>query len=351
MMIQMVNINHALDWIGEPISDSIKWRYDAYALDEQDPVFQSLSRLHVSLEEAIAARYLQYLYDEVHVKGFTLFQSWSGRHRSGKSLTSCAEGYILDPTFYPRMEKRIIRDHNDLFDEVEWIMKTKTKGAYLSIDEGGVSMASSDWQEKWAQDLAKALQMIGWLLPMFSIAAPSRDFVQSKVRKLIHLHNTVRRSSISSTVIHPYHLLSSDITGKQFHPHPRINLCGQTYVLNSVRITKPPQFLIGAYERIANPAKEEQMKEFVSRAKEKNIKYSPLDLDVAAHIVAANPETFMSFSSQRKRIVLSPELIRSYEGFDKQTDGGVSSYQAKIIKEKAMRILKESGNIKKETTD
>lgn len=348
----MSEVNAPLSWVGEPVIDRVRWTYDAYVLDENDPTFQSMKRLDMDMQQAVAYRYLRYLYDEVHVRGFTLFQSWSGRHRSGKSLTSAAFGYILDETFYDRMEHRIIKSHEEFFDEVEWIMKTKTKGAYISIDEGGVSMASSDWQEKWARDLAKALQMIGWLLPMFSISAPSRDFVQSKVRKLIHIHNAVKRSGNTKTSIYPYHLFTSDITGKLYTPYPSLKLCGQNYTIGRIQVCKPPKFLVKKYEEIANPQKEEKMKDFVDRSRdrltEKMRKDVGLNLDTASKIVASNPEAFRSFSASQNKLILSLDLIRAYEPFNALAENGVSPFDAKIIREKAMKIIRYQEKINKE---
>lgn len=324
---------------------AVQWAYDCYCLDRENEDVKTLLKLRVPLDEVLAQLYFKGLYNKVHREGFTLIQTFGGRHRASKSVTSALEGYMLDKTFFPNIENRIIKDHQQFFDALEWIMKTRTVGAYLQIDEAGASMASSDWAEKWAADVSKATQQLGYLLPYISFTSPSKKFIMSKLRQMVHLDNFLSRPNKFFSYMQPYYFIQDSIMGNEYHPQPRIPFCGNTYVLKRIKITKPPQFLIDAYEDVAGDMKENNIKGYIANSREKPVvKKEPLNVDAAAQTVASTPQLFMALDSKRK--ILSNDLIKAH--FDDITDGGITHHQMKVIKQRALQLLNDKKKIEEE---
>jgi hypothetical protein len=310
-----------------------------------DPCHVEPERYGLTDRNLMALGYYRHWWKEVFVLKKTRMSSFDGRHRSGKSLSSVVSGYLLDKTFYKRMQYRIVQDHHEFMDELEHVKKEGIKGAYLQVDEAGVSMSSDDWYESWMKTLSKTMQMFGYLHPQISFTTPVQDFVSSKLRKMLHAYHSVSRPSNDYSTIKPYRLVYSTLRKKMMTPHPVIRLFDTRIKLTSFQMPKPPPKLIDAYESIANPSKDKMLDAFISDSKSARAEKSQEEVDVegAAQQVYDNIDIYSFKVGRRNKVVFDEAMI--------ETKFQVRPKIAKLIKRLAERKYKESRSIEEEDED
>lgn len=180
--------------------------------------------------------------------------SWSGRHRSGKSVSASCAGYLMDPTFWDNYESRVVKDHREFFDAWEVIDRNKIYGAVVQVDEAGVSMASSDWYETWIKDISKMVQMFGYLRPVVFFCAPIKDFVDNRLRRMFQNYFEVNRFSRAYCVYRPYDVGFNTFKNKAIYKTPKISLMDKDVYINRIVIT-PPEFIIDRYQALEEERK------------------------------------------------------------------------------------------------
>ena len=126
-----------LDRAGLEYLDVVK-RYDKWdpSFIMPTPMLEQEKQITVDLNSRIGLGYLRSLWREIHINKKSILASFDGRHRSGKSLTATTWGALLDPTFYPNMENRIVHDAESFLEVYRSeIAKKGIKGAVVIIDE------------------------------------------------------------------------------------------------------------------------------------------------------------------------------------------------------------------------
>ena len=292
-------------------------------------------------ENLLALAYFKQWWREVFVLKKSRMKSFDGVHRSGKSVSSAVAGYLLDKTFFDRMQYRVVQDHYEFMDELERNKKQGIKGAYMQVDEAGVSMGSDDWYESWAKTLNKTMQMFGYQCPQIAFTLPVMDFALSKIRKMLHGYHAVSRSSNLYSTVVPYNLKYSTIRKKLLNPHPTVSLFDMRVKLTSFRMPKPPPKLIDKYESIANPSKDDMLDAFISDSKSARAErqQEAVDVEKAAKQVFENIDIF-AFKKKSGKVVFDEAMI--------ETKFGVKPKHAKLIKRLAERQYQQDKSEREE---
>ena len=246
-----------------PYSDSLldipKWQASAFTFDGDYNATALTSR---RLEELLALAYLKSVRRTVVSTGLSYLASFSGRHRSGKSVTACTWAHLWDHTFWNYFETRVVQSPQDFVRAMEIVIKDNTKGAAFVVDEAGATMASSDWYEKWIRALQKTLQICGMLKPMILFVAPSRDFIVSGMRKLIVAEHYLERHHTDYTTIKAYHVKYSSIKHDYYYKKPMVKIADTTYQLNRIHQHAPPEWFLERYKNHTEPKKVDMMTAF-----------------------------------------------------------------------------------------
>lgn len=288
----------------------------------------------IDYQDLIAMKYFKNIREHVILKKFTHLASFDGRHRSGKSITASTIGHLIDPTFWRDYEQRLVQDPKEFVDAVEFIAKQNIRGAVIQVDEAGVSMASSDWYERWLKTISKMVQMFGYLYLIVFFVAPLKDFVDSRIRKMFHSYYKVERFNNEYSIISPYRLKYSSIRNKWYYKSPIVNFQGERIVLNRIRFGKPPQDIIDRYEAIANQRKKEMLAGFIEDMKKDEARETrqELDIDKIINKVVQNYPNYESKRSKPDNPTL--EQVKIEFGFR------LTNRQAKYVKYEAETMLR-----------
>lgn len=264
--------------------------------------------------------------------------AWNGRHRSGKSTSSATVGYLSDETFWDRFEKRIVREPAEFMDEIEYISRYKIKGAYIQIDEAGVSMASSGWYELWGRTISSTVQMIGYLNPMIAVVAPLNEFVLSALRKLLNNLYICSRWNNDFGIVKPYGVIYSSMFRSYMYPRPTLKFGGQRYVIKKLIFGRPPKFIDDRYSELMNPSKDAKLKELRQTLLSSTIvEKDEVSFDQQVDFLFKNYKIFESKTSGDDNVILDTALIR----YRLDKSGEMPDRKARALKNEAERRLNE----------
>lgn len=240
------------------IAGPINWQANAFLMDKEEIAYSTIK----PFQELLAIAYLRSIRARVHTIGLSYFASYSGGHRSGKSLFAALTADLWDRSFWPRFEQRIVQSPQEFVKAMEVIIQDEIKGAAIVIDEAGATMAASDWYERWLKLIQKSMQICGLLKPMILFVAPNRDFIVSGMRKLIVGEYYMERGSPEYTFCTPYQVKYSTIKHDYYYRKPIVRINNMTVQLKRIKIFKPPQFFIDRYINITEPRKMDMMAKF-----------------------------------------------------------------------------------------
>jgi hypothetical protein len=318
------------------------WKANAFAWHAER---LSLSKYGYTEQEVLALAYLQGIRREVVQNNFTWLCSISGRHRAGKTLVGCMIGYLMDSTFYPNFERRVIYSPKDFMQELRNIRIRKIKGAVMLIDEAGASVSSMDWFERWQKALAKATIVLGYLNPIILFAAPIRDFVNSPIRKMFHAHLEINRFNREYCIIRPYEVKFNTTYKKTFWRKPIIKFAGQKKTLDKIRMGYPPQFIIDRYEALEKLEKDKILEDLQKdvNASEADTAKKTLNLEDVIKHVTENPEIYQTKSSKPANIILDARAIRFKFSVAADMAQHIKSEAERAIRAKQEAIREEIG--------
>lgn len=291
-----------------------------------------------NFKEVLGISFFRHLRQYVVGKHFTYLASIDGRHRSGKSLTACMIAYLIDPTFWDNMESRIVHSPAEFMAAVERIKRDNIKGAVIIVDEAGVSMSSSDWYEKMLKTVTKVVQFFGYLYVIVFFVAPTKDFVDSRLRKMFHAYYKVDRPSNFYNTVKIYSLKYNSMLNKWFYKHPIVEVGGERITVQQFRFPCPPSWMIERYENMAVLHKDSMLREMtqsINTVEQKE--FSKDDVPKAIDFVVEN---YTIFEAERggKDIVHLDQLRIEFHFH-------VPARIARYIKQEGERRLRESGAI------
>jgi len=319
----------------------VHWEADAWLSYH----FDQSAELKIAHEELLAIAYLKHLRDHVVKNKFSFMASFDGRHRSAKSVTACTIGCLWDSTFEQQFEHRIVQDHLEFMDAIDSLDRNGIKGGVIMVDEAGISMASTDWYEQFMKTITKTMQMFGYLLPVVLFVAPTKDFVDSRIRKMFHAYYKMERYNNDYTTITPYNVKYNTIFNKWFYKKPVLRLNGQEIILKRIKFGLPPPFITERYQALEITRKAKMKDGFMRDIRQAQVadQKKEVDIDKMVNFVIERYGLYESKSS-------SPDDIRLDEiklEFGLKS-AGVTSRSAKYIKMESERIIKERMKAKKE---
>ena len=279
----------------------LDWKHSGYVAP---PVPYKISQLGLTKQEMIGLFFFRHIRTQVVVNDFSSIISIDGPHRTSKSTTTAMIACLLDETFEERMEQRIVVTPDQFMKCLTGFQKDNLHGGCIQVDEAGVTVAGSDYYERWMKCIVGAVQVFGWLNPFVFFVAPIKDFVNAPIRKMFHYYFTMKRYGKDCSYILPHKLNYSSIRQKTFYPKPTIMLDNKYYI-KRIKIPKPPQWLVDRYRAIEERNKPIMLNDLakgIELAKMKDVTQTRDDQAILNHVV----ENFQLYLARRSR----PELIR-----------------------------------------
>jgi len=243
-------------WVNDPV-----WKRRAFTADKDHLNSVLMSK---PLGDLLSVAYLKSVRNMVHRTGLSYLGSFTGPHRTGKSISACLFAHFWDTTFWDNFEQRVIQSPYQFMTCMNNIIKDEILGAAIVVDEAGTSFSSGDWYEKWMKSIQKALQICGLLKPIILFVAPNREFIVSGMRKLIVAEHHMKKFDAEFTRMSCYHVKYNFMKkgDPYFFRRPVIRIAGQNITLKHINIHSPPQFFIDRYKALTEPDKKERLNQF-----------------------------------------------------------------------------------------
>lgn len=243
-------------WANDPV-----WKRKAFTADKDHLNSVLMSK---PLGTLLAMAYFKSIRHHVHRNGLSYLASFTGSHRSTKSVSACLTAHLLDPTFYPNFEQRVIQSPYQFATTMKSIIDEEVIGAATVVDEAGTTFSSGDWYEKWMKTIQKFLQVCGMLKPIIIFVAPNREFIVSGMRKLIIAEHHMKKFNPQFSRMNCYHVKYNFM--KKGDPYvfkrPMIRIAGQNITLKHINIYPPPDWFIERYKNLTEPDKRERMSQW-----------------------------------------------------------------------------------------
>lgn len=215
--------------------------------------------------QGIAEAYLRDIYKRVHNKKFSYLATFTGTHRVGKSLCAVAFGDLLDPTFLPNMEERVVYTPQEFSGAIQTLVDKKVYGGVVVWDEANLGLSSRDWYTQANKHINFTVQAFGFMRPIVFFVTQDVTFLDSQPRKLFHGFIEVDRTNNKYSSIRPFQVNINKRSGKMFFPSPRLGIGrkgkGRIIKIKIIRLMKPPKELIKRYEAHSIKKKRLLMKE------------------------------------------------------------------------------------------
>ena len=292
-------------------------------------------------EDEITFSYLRSIYNSIHSLQFNFLGVSTGKHRVGKSITSVFFSTLLDKTFLPNFEKRVVYYPDQFMNALKDIEKKKIIGGAIVWDECNVGLPAREWYDISNKSINFALQVMGYLRPIIFFVTQDMTFIDSQARKLFHAFFEITRPSASYNFVKPFNVEYDKKRGKIFFIYPRIvrmieGIPTSNIKLKGIKLEKPPGELISLYEYHSEPFKERimrQMKERVEKFKEGVISKKQYTTSEIINEVIENYKKFETRRSTMGNVLLDYNLIRYEYSIPVQLAKYVKSFCERKINE------------------
>jgi hypothetical protein len=234
------------------------WKINGFAIDSLAGV-EELPK-DFTEQDLIGLAFFRHIRRKVVEGNFSHIGSIDGRHRSGKSLTAVAMGCLFDPRFEKYMEQRVVYTPVQFQRAINNISKMHDdgydmRGSCVVLDEAGTTVSSDEWYQDFMKVINKTIQVFGYLNPIILIVAPVQDFVNAKIRKMLHTYYKLKRYNNDYATITPYNIDYNTVRQKWFFKKPKIRVLDREVQIKRINISKPPARICERYEQISNPVK------------------------------------------------------------------------------------------------
>lgn len=295
-------------------------------------------------KEVLAWAYFNRLYRKLHVENFSLIITFYGLHRVGKSLGAVNFGNILDPTFLPNLETRVVYSSRALLNAFKEIRIKRIKGGAVIVDEAGTGdLSNQRWYEEVAKIVSAELQAVGYLNPFIGFVTQSFSFINTTARKLSQGVFEVRRTNNEYCIIKPFWIENNPWISGFYRKYPIFcenheGVASNIYKINGIKMGLPPSEVTERYIRHSQEYKdkllldsEEEIDLIQFDKNSKKLYVSGIDAVVAE--VVKNKEDYTS-SSRKKGVpgYLNADLIR-------HSHDDLSVKDAKLVKALAEKML------------
>jgi len=274
--------------------------------------------------EGIAEAYLRDIHRKVHDKKFSYLSTMTGRHRVGKSVSAVSFGDLLDPTFTPNMEERVVYTPEAFSEAVRSLFEQKIIGGVVVWDEANLGLSSRDWYTQANKHINFTVQAFGFMRPIVFFVTQDVTFIDSQPRKLFHSFLEVDRTNNQYNTIRPYQVNINKRTGKMFFPSPRLGLSrhgkGRIIKVKTLRLMKPPKNLMDRYNKHSIKKKEQLLKEndeIIQHQKAKSMDAKRRDRlsdeEIIDHVIAErNNPVFMNNRGEFNENTIANEFKVTY---------------------------------------
>jgi len=311
---------------------------------EANPLQMEVEDLYQSVDERkILLTYLKSIYQSVHYMKYNFLGITTGKHRVGKSVDTVLICSILDKTFYPNLEDRVVYFPEQFMKALKDLAKKNIVGGAIVWDEAGVGIPARSWYDMSNKSINFVTQVMGYLRPIIYFVTQDMTYIDSQPRKLFHSFYECYRNSSDHNFIKPFNLYYDKKSGKIYYNYPRINrviedVIGTTVKLKRIKVQKPPTELIDRYEQHSFDFKDRimaQMEERISRFDtEEIVSKKHLTQKEILDKVVENYERYESRRSRIGDIRLQDNLIRF--------DFSIPAPLSKFIKADAERIINKA---------
>ena len=283
--------------------------------------------------ETITLNYLRSIWQSVHKMNYNFLGVGTGKHRVGKSIGTTIFCSILDKTFYPNLEERVVYYPNQFMNALKKIANKNIVGGAIIWDEAGVGIPARSWYEMSNKSINFVTQVMGYLRPIIYFVTQDMTYIDSQPRKLFHVFYEYYRNSTDHNFVKPFNISYDKKTGKLYYIYPKINnmvedVIGTTIKLNRIKISIPPKEMIERYEQHSFDFKNrimQQMEERISKFdKEEAIDKKFLTQKEILERVINNHDRYETKRSSIGNTILDYNLIRF--------DFGIPTPLAKFIK-------------------
>jgi hypothetical protein len=203
--------------------------------------------------ELLSWAYYNRLYRKLHVENFSLLITFYGRHRVGKSLSAVDFGYILDPTFLPNLENRVVYSSKALMQAFKEIRTKHIKGGAVIIDEAGTGdLSNQRWYEEVAKIVSAELQAVGYLNPFIGFVTQSFSFINTTARKLSQGVFEVNRTCNEYNTVKPFWIENNPWISGFYRKYPIFcenhhGVASNIFKINSIKMGIAPKELLDRY--------------------------------------------------------------------------------------------------------
>ena len=287
--------------------------------------------------------YLKSIYLSVHQLKYNFLAVSTGKHRVGKSVSGVLLCSILDKTFYPNLEERVVYYPEQFMDAMKDIASKNIIGGAIVWDEAGVGIPARSWYELSNKSINFVTQVMGYLRPIIFFVTQDMTYIDSQPRKLFHAFYECYRNSTEHNYMKPFEIQYDKRKGKIYYKYPRISrvvedVVGSTVKLNKIKIDKPPKELIDRYEQHSFDFKDRimlQMEERIRKYDQEEVisKKNMTQKEILEQVIT-NHKRYESKRSKLGDPVLDFNLIRF--------DFSIPTPLAKFIKADAERVIKQS---------
>lgn len=284
-----------------------EWKRTAYAFDYKGP---QIPKLGLTTNQLIFIAWLKQLHRRVWQTGKTLIAHADGEHRSWKSIKIAELGVLLDSTFLPNFNNRVVHTPKDFLDEVQRINDNKIYGAFIQVDEAGASINKQDYYEEFAKAINESIQILGYLHVIIVFVSPIRGFILSSLQKMTNLYLHFERNSNEYCYVIPYNLKYNSIKKAEFPKHPKIRLFGMKYKLMKLKWGTAPAFIVQKYQELELLRKPPLLAKMREKGLESEIREKKRDIEQLIELVVQNPNDYASKSSTSENPIMDRFRIK-----------------------------------------
>lgn len=319
-------------WLKDPI-----WKRRAFTADKDHMNSVLMSK---PLGDLLAVAYLKSIRTHVHRNGLSYLSSFTGPHRSAKSVSASLFAHILDSTMWDAFESRIIQSPYQFMTCMKGIIDDEIIGASVVVDEAGTTFSSGDWYEKWMKVIQKFLQTCGMLKPKLFFVAPNREFIVSGMRKLIIAEHHMKKFKPEFSRMSCYHVKYNFMKkgDPYFFRRPVIRIAGQNITLKHINIFEPPKWFVDRYRNLTEPDKRDRMSKWTKEAQKlisgQEEEEEDIDYDTLIEEVWQNKGTFFGRVNREGLPVIEQNTL--------EIELGIKPKQAKYIKERIDKRLRQA---------
>lgn len=265
--------------------------------------------------ENLSLKYMSSVYNKVHRLNFNFLGMVAGKHRVGKSLFSTEFSYMLDPSFWPNLEKRVVYYPNEFMKALKILAQDEHYGGAVVWDEAGVGLPAREWYDISNKAINYVIQVFGYLRPIVLFVSQDISYIDKQPRKIFHTFFEMTRPTKKYAVAKIFDILYDKKKDRPpYFKYPRIRVHkGPSYILKSIKIPLPPKELIDRYENHSKPFKDKIMAIMEERAKRivyGDMKKKEYSVPEIIEDILADYKYYETRTSRKGRIILDDTAIR-----------------------------------------